>query len=1046
MNIFILDKNYNQIGILSNEGANPQAPYFDDLYTQELDTGADTFYFTTLSTSASRDFIEIGNHIIFQFNNRHRLFAISDLEFEHKEGRNVIGVYAEGVGFQLLETFMGEFEGGDDTNGDGKVDKEDEGEGEFMTYDMFLEKVLKDTDWNYQIMSGDLTNINMGKEVRFSNGKNIYALLQDSMQEFGGVELEFRAEYVGGGLNKTIYAYPHKGRGSFVGQRFEYGHNVAGIKKKQEVVDYMDKNIILYEGLETVDGLNVEVTYEVDFALRSYEVEELEIGDTHYVIDNDFEPAQFEARIGKIEISFSDPTKNKCYIANFKKISGSTPDNVTGDNIEDVVDDKLDELIDDKLDELLGDGFKNHTHDRLVSENDGSKTPLVFKSGHGFMADNNSKWHMAHLVNSDIGLNFGATDAPDHWTSVYIERSSSLANGAKATATIFTSDGNMLPDTNNQYIGSPNRRWEATYSNYINAADSVDSPRYFGYNYQVRFDRDDMQNVTKVTDKQDLLDFIMNKVNVYTYSSKTIDDVVGAPDKMPYQEYYGLLAEDFTTHNSSTDCGGSEVAYNIMKNLLTDDTNGDGELNKNDGHNKHSYNLPALVTTLIGAFQQHVENGDDGGGDHSKCAEKAWVEEWCSNLELADKEMDKRLDALEAGGSENPGGGISDTVENLTVTNVLKVDKIRETTFNAGITFDDRVFSKDGLEVSGNPSFIYDGLYVKKILSVGNGNLKVTNGDLNVNGNATVKQLFCDSISIKGNVSNDTLRCKELILEGNLLDPEATPDNASIKFMVDRYSSQILGSQWIEVDQTVYVKDNLVVDGAILGADSLEEIDFLDAKEAVIFKISGDLYETTQGQYNRVEFEDGICVTHIWGNKNTGVVDFGAQTYVSMHNDLTIKGNLRVNGTISKNSQNYSDDSLKENIHYLDSATTPDVGEGDYPDFLEKADLYDFIVNQINLCEFNYIGDTAEKIGFIANEYEGTKVGDKIVSPYEIKERDDNGEIIGTTETLVYDTNNLLFATIGALQEEVRIKDEKIASLEARLARLEEMLGINNNN
>jgi hypothetical protein len=658
MNIFILDKNYNQIGMLSNEGANPQAPYFDDLYTQELDTGADTFYFTTLSTSASRDFIEIGNHIIFQFNNRHRLFAISDLEFEHKEGRNVIGVYAEGVGFQLLETFMGEFEGGDDTDGDGEVD---DNSGEFLTYDMFLEKVLKDTDWNYQIMSGDLTNINMGKEVTFQNGKNIYALLQDSMQEFGGIELEFRAEYVGGSLNKTIYAYPHKGRGSFVGQRFEYGHNVAGIKKKQEIIDGLDENIILYEGLETVDGLNVEVTYEVDFALRGYEVEELEIGDTHYVIDNDFEPAQIEARIGKIEISFSDPTRNKCYIANFKKISGSKPDNIDSDNVEDIIednlDDKLDELIDDKLGELIGDDFKNHTHDRLVSENDGSKTPLVFKSGHGFMADNNSKWHMAHLVNSDIGLNFGATDASDHWTSVYIERSDSLANGAKKTATIFTSDGNMLPDTNNQYIGSSNKRWNAIYSNYIDAANSVSSPRYFGYNYQVRFDRDDMQNVTKVTDKQDLLDFIVNKVNVYKYSAKEVDDAVGAPDKISYQEYYGLLAEDFTTHSSNTNCSGSEVAYNIIKNTITGDTNGDGEIDNNDGHNKHTYNLPALVTTLIGAFQQHVENGDDGGGeeiDLSAYATKKYVDDAIDDIEVPDlsdyatkKYVDDAIKAIE---------------------------------------------------------------------------------------------------------------------------------------------------------------------------------------------------------------------------------------------------------------------------------------------------------------------------------------------------------------------------------------------------------------
>jgi hypothetical protein len=130
---------------------------------------------------------------------------------------------------------------------------------------------------------------------------------------------------------------------------------------------------------------------------------------------------------------------------------------------------------------------------------------------------------------------------------------------------------------------------------------------------------------------------------------------------------------------------------------------------------------------------------------------------------------------------------------------------------------------------------------------------------------------------------------------------------------------------------------------------------------------------------------------------------------------------------------NYSDDSLKENIRYLDSETTPDVGEGEeQPDFLVKADLHDFIVNQVHVCEFNYIDDYSNKIGFIANEHEGTKVGDKIVS----RQGEDN--------LLTYDLNNLVFATIGALQEEVRIKDEKIASLEARIARIEEML--NNNN
>ena len=92
-------------------------------------------------------------------------------------------------------------------------------------------------------------------------------------------------------------------------------------------------------------------------------------------------------------------------------------------------------------------------------------------------------------------------------------------------------------------------------------------------------------------------------------------------------------------------------------------------------------------------------------------------------------------------------------------------------------------------------------------------------------------------------------------------------------------------------------------------------------------------------------------------------------------------------------------------------------------------------MNQLNICEYNYIDDTANKIGFIANEYEGTKVGDKIVTRVE----DEN-----KVESLVYDTNNLLFATIGALQEEVRTRDEKIASLEDRLARLEALLDIDN--
>ena len=177
-----------------------------------------------------------------------------------------------------------------------------------------------------------------------------------------------------------------------------------------------------------------------------------------------------------------------------------------------------------------------------------------------------------------------------------------------------------------------------------------------------------------------------------------------------------------------------------------------------------------------------------------------------------------------------------------------------------------------------------------------------------------------------------------------------------------------------------------------------------------------------EGQYNRVEFADGIRVDHIWST-NGNIIQM--QDELVLNNGLELYGDLDVDGNIYAHNFPSSDISLKENIRYIDAASTTDD--------LEKTDLYDFIVNQVNLCEYNFIGDTADKIGFIANEYEGTKVGDKIVARNK------------KTDLLVYDISNLLFATIGALQEEVRIKDEKIASLEDRLARIEALLGINNN-
>ena len=381
---------YQVIGYLHNEGANPQAPYYEDMYTQELDTGADTFQFSTISNSYTQDLLEVGKYVGFMYNGKFQLFAITSLEYSHNEGYKTIGVYAEGIGFELLEVYMERPEitenGGNDSDNDGDDNTDDEygdpddvyidadgniiyikydngeepsaddvtidGDGNIIykpsrnkkndslelkniSYPTFLKLLLKDTNWEIICQPG-LSSNKQNMSIRYDT--NIYAILQDSMQTYQGVELEFvfesNSDNNGEAVRKVIKAYNNGGRGSFVGKRFEYGTNVRGITKTQKVANSED-DTILY-----IDDVGIEVYYDIDFALKSIEVPEIEIGDTHYVIDNTFYPPMtIKARIGKIEVSFSDPTRNKIYLANNKKIRGSVSDDIDEKAIKNIIDD-----------------------------------------------------------------------------------------------------------------------------------------------------------------------------------------------------------------------------------------------------------------------------------------------------------------------------------------------------------------------------------------------------------------------------------------------------------------------------------------------------------------------------------------------------------------------------------------------------------------------------------------------------------------------------------------------------------------------------------
>ena len=139
-----------------------------------------------------------------------------------------------------------------------------------------------------------------------------------------------------------------------------------------------------------------------------------------------------------------------------------------------------------------------------------------------------------------------------------------------------------------------------------------------------------------------------------------------------------------------------------------------------------------------------------------------------------------------------------------------------------------------------------------------------------------------------------------------------------------------------------------------------------------------------------------------------------------------------------------SDATLKENIEYLD-----DNSKTRRKGLLTANQLHDFIKNDLRIAEYDYKIDphsfneccedeqklirsmNNHQIGFIAQDIVDTEVGAKIVT-------EDSDGILG------YETGNFMAVIAGALQEEIKRREEleaKCADLENRLAKIEELIG-----
>lgn len=84
--IFILNRNEKVINVLKEySGAEGSPTFFDDVFSQELSTGAETFQFSTLDINYISSDLVVGNYVAFQDQDKNfKLFQIIQVETYHE--------------------------------------------------------------------------------------------------------------------------------------------------------------------------------------------------------------------------------------------------------------------------------------------------------------------------------------------------------------------------------------------------------------------------------------------------------------------------------------------------------------------------------------------------------------------------------------------------------------------------------------------------------------------------------------------------------------------------------------------------------------------------------------------------------------------------------------------------------------------------------------------------------------------------------------------------------------------------------------------------
>ena len=353
--------------------------YFDYSYHPYLETGAETFDFSVTLDEELEQAITERNFVLFIRNNKYKMFQIMACEDEENIDSVVRNVQSEIVGIELRNDYIRE------STITGNMNK-------------FLDTILKDTNYKKGYVSPELDDISV--ETSITEPKAVYTVIQESIARYGNCEYEFTVnpiDSINGNYELIVNCYADGERGNKTYKRYDYDFNSYGMKRTGDATDLasgligvgangitfkdikwekdqgdpLDKPLgqdflldpdahdIFSNGdkyilgkytsdttdpgallLETYKKLQevkqIKYSYEIPVYLTDDEYDEIEVGDTNYIVNDKFNPPiQLEGRISELELTDSE---NKITLANFKDVKS----NIKSLKKEDIINETID--------------------------------------------------------------------------------------------------------------------------------------------------------------------------------------------------------------------------------------------------------------------------------------------------------------------------------------------------------------------------------------------------------------------------------------------------------------------------------------------------------------------------------------------------------------------------------------------------------------------------------------------------------------------------------------------------------------------------------